>query len=323
MVHTKAIDIYKAIGIALVVVGHVYQNQLSEVIYLFHMPMFFILSGYLFNPNYGLSEYINKKSLSLLIPYITFLLIFTTTLSLKPILHADFAGLIQLWVNAVKGGTYLTGLMTVFWFVTCLLATQSIFAALQKYLNPTALTAVMGLLLLIQYWINFTASSTASWWLGLNALTLSLPLFYLGFICRQKHIFDSAVVGYCVALLWMGLSVHLFIAPQWYQLDMKFAQINSISLVMLYAVSASLSIMFICQKLVQATGIARLLCPLGAASLTIMYLHQPFHFLTKHYLQQNLMIVSLIALLCPLGLHYLFTKKSLLSRCFLGRRVTA
>lgn len=39
----RSLDIMKGIGILLVVFAHVYHN--SGLIYLFHMPLFFILSG--------------------------------------------------------------------------------------------------------------------------------------------------------------------------------------------------------------------------------------------------------------------------------------
>ena len=46
-----SLDILKGIGIILVVVGHMIGNQLyiRPWIYAFHMPLFFMLSGYCFN----------------------------------------------------------------------------------------------------------------------------------------------------------------------------------------------------------------------------------------------------------------------------------
>ena len=42
------IDCIKGIGIFLVVLGHIYKdNYIGQWIYSFHMPLFFMLSGYL------------------------------------------------------------------------------------------------------------------------------------------------------------------------------------------------------------------------------------------------------------------------------------
>lgn len=52
-------DIVKGIGIILVVVGHLYWD-LTQFIYLFHLPLFFFVSGYLYNEEkYGDKPYLN------------------------------------------------------------------------------------------------------------------------------------------------------------------------------------------------------------------------------------------------------------------------
>ena len=45
------LDYAKGIGILLVVLGHIYNNSVKLWIYSFHMPLFFIISGYLLEYN--------------------------------------------------------------------------------------------------------------------------------------------------------------------------------------------------------------------------------------------------------------------------------
>ena len=45
------LDYAKGIGILLVVLGHIYNNNTKLWIYSFHMPLFFIISGYLLEYN--------------------------------------------------------------------------------------------------------------------------------------------------------------------------------------------------------------------------------------------------------------------------------
>ena len=82
------VDIARGIGIILVVVGHAItkdmtlNNSIADIvrflIYTIHMPLFFIISGYLFESNlqkyqgYAQSRYIADKFKSLMIPYIIF-----------------------------------------------------------------------------------------------------------------------------------------------------------------------------------------------------------------------------------------------------------
>lgn len=73
------IDIAKGIGILLVVLAHndlqAYAPFLHKVIYSFHMPLFFFLSGMFFRPEMPFGELIQKRFDSLLKPYF-FTLIF-------------------------------------------------------------------------------------------------------------------------------------------------------------------------------------------------------------------------------------------------------
>lgn len=69
------IDISKGIGIILVVLGHnTIPEKMESWIFSFHMPLFFFLSGYLFNKfKYtSLQSLLIKQSKSLLIPYFVF-----------------------------------------------------------------------------------------------------------------------------------------------------------------------------------------------------------------------------------------------------------
>lgn len=62
------IDCLKGLGIILVVWGHLNLPRAVEIIiYSFHMPLFFFISGYLFkNGNRSYSDYVRKKSKSIL-----------------------------------------------------------------------------------------------------------------------------------------------------------------------------------------------------------------------------------------------------------------
>ncbi|MBI4760810.1 MAG: acyltransferase family protein [Chloroflexota bacterium] len=67
------IDIARGIGILLVVLGHNDFGYISpfahQVIYSFHMPLFFFLSGYFLNTTVGFSDFALKRFNALLKPY--------------------------------------------------------------------------------------------------------------------------------------------------------------------------------------------------------------------------------------------------------------
>ena len=44
------VDLFRAVGIVLMIMGHVgFGNMFSKWIHIFHMPMFFVISGYFFS----------------------------------------------------------------------------------------------------------------------------------------------------------------------------------------------------------------------------------------------------------------------------------
>jgi fucose 4-O-acetylase-like acetyltransferase len=69
----NAIDIAKGIGILLVIVGHTgglpADTYIHHFIYSFHMPLFFILGGFLFKPS-NIGTHIRKDAKRLLLPYV-------------------------------------------------------------------------------------------------------------------------------------------------------------------------------------------------------------------------------------------------------------
>lgn len=71
MQRNRSLDIAKGIGIISVVYGHCGDIFGHYIIYMFHMPLFFFISGCL-HKDRPLTESIQKKLRSLLVPYITF-----------------------------------------------------------------------------------------------------------------------------------------------------------------------------------------------------------------------------------------------------------
>jgi fucose 4-O-acetylase-like acetyltransferase len=82
------LDIARGIGILLVVLGHNDLGALSpfsrQVIYSFHIPLFFFLSGYFINTSVPFVEYLQKRFHTVLKPYLfTILLIYFASVSFE------------------------------------------------------------------------------------------------------------------------------------------------------------------------------------------------------------------------------------------------
>lgn len=63
-------DVAKGIGIILVVFGHLTTNNtISAIIYSFHMPFFFFVSGVFAKPQIRLKDYLIKNTKRTLVPF--------------------------------------------------------------------------------------------------------------------------------------------------------------------------------------------------------------------------------------------------------------
>lgn len=129
------IDMAKGGGIILVVIGHCLNPNsfLNSVIFSFHMPLFFIISGYLFKDNVNTSRFLYKKSIRLLLPYFfTFIIylfadiiidsngtawqIYLRNLSKS---YALGNGLVYSWTDTQPVGPL--------WFIVCLFCAEIVF----------------------------------------------------------------------------------------------------------------------------------------------------------------------------------------------------
>lgn len=77
------VDTAKGIGLILVIMGHLWYDSnipiINRMIYSFHMPMYFVLSGYVINSGKEekLLDFIKKKAIRLLVPAFSFIILTT------------------------------------------------------------------------------------------------------------------------------------------------------------------------------------------------------------------------------------------------------
>lgn len=65
-----SIDIARGIAILAIIIGHMGLYNLNRIVYTFHVPIFFLITGYFVSDNVTIKEIINKRLKTLIIPYI-------------------------------------------------------------------------------------------------------------------------------------------------------------------------------------------------------------------------------------------------------------
>ncbi|TXB63712.1 acyltransferase family protein [Vicingus serpentipes] len=310
------IDIMKGIGIISVVAGHTYIGITKQIIFLFHMPLFFFLGGYLFKTRTNQLQYIKDKSIHLLLPYISFLLLLYFPFyypSASNSFHASS------WFNyfaiPIVGGQALSTIVGVFWFVTCFFVTQQLFNVLTLKFSNLKLQIVLILFLIISY-INSTFY--IDFWLpwNINVVFAAIPFFYIGFLFKNSQLKIKSWL--LITLSTLVFISSFFITTNTY--DMKYAKYGIPFVTFFSSVIIILFIKLISSKIEKYKYISTPFTAIGKASMTIMYLHIPIKLLINYYLTTDKTFTFISAILISFSFHLLFLKFRISSALLLGSK---
>ena len=198
------IDIFRSFGIITMVLGHIgFGAAFDHFIHAFHMPMFFWISGFLFNPDQAKSmtfpAFAAKKAKTLLSPYFAFglghfllmflgLLLIGRGMDWQPLLHL-------LWVN-----TDGLGICGALWFLTALLIADLLFFLLHKYIpGDIAKAFLIGGLALFGNLTKRIFPFTLPYALG--PALVGLGLYCIGYLCRKYE--DQKLLHFAFHLPWL------------------------------------------------------------------------------------------------------------------------
>lgn len=183
----KSYDIAKGIGIILVVLGHLHIPGI-HFIYLFHIPFFFALAGYLYKDKYysslkNILEFIQLKFKRLLIPFIffSFLGLFLHNILVKLHLY-------------IEGATYYSASQFPLKILNTLLLSR-----IEVITSPNWFLKCLFFSLLIITLISYMSAKTKNF--ELSRLVLILCISQIGYYC-YLHDFNVWIIGtICTAVL--------------------------------------------------------------------------------------------------------------------------
>lgn len=283
----RAIDIARGLGILLVVLGHnplVWKDsgEPYRVIFSFHMPLFFFLSGVFFNPSKTLQETIREKADGLLKPYIVILCSFGLLGAIvKKQGLSDYAVGVLLATGGTIGWTPLWFLPHL--FLVVLMSWFLVRAGLERprlghlTLAPLALLLFFGIHTIRVFWqmpVPFLGPAQVMnglpW--SIDLLPVTIPYFMLGhhFSSEARNFTPSASKAAVALLVFFGAHV---LSNQ--TIDLNNRQYDGF----VFPVLASLSGMYLtlaAAHALQFTGAtARILAMFGSASLLVLIFHWP------------------------------------------------
>ena len=262
---SDAMNIAKGIGIVLMVAGHT--GFPWNFIGLFHMPLFFIISGYFFNATYvdDKKKFIAKRVKRLYMPFVAWNVLFL-------ILHNILYGW-GIYQDAYQRSDYGIHLLKILcftrpepffhplWFLKSLFISSCIllfvFHATKRSKHRETVRGIIFFVLLCAGWL-------IKWQLGHFAYDihreLMVPsLIYLGYAVRHWHLLDKRP-NWLVALLFFGA---LYICSKYFTFAVVDAEIvnplvflivSSLGFYMVYAFSFYLLKIGLLRKLFVAIG---------------------------------------------------------------------
>ena len=262
------LDVAKGIGIICVVVGHL-TPYAYQAIYLFHMPLFFVLAGMMssHSPKAKLKEKLERLGR----PYLSFLLLIWVIPAILQLAagKATSSDFFLDMVRAAWGGELLFGSAAVFWFPGAY-AGMIIFAALfcgnTRTFSPILAIAIVAVAYVLSY-----AFPSLHFPLALNVAPIAFVYYLFGrHLLRAKFAQKSPIyVGTAIA----GAVGAIGVAKGWFPtLSLKYADYG-MPIVTVIASLASAAAIILLAELIARTALAPVLSLLGRASLFIMYTH--------------------------------------------------
>ena len=197
------IDAAKGFGILLVILGHIsgIPEAVYKIIYSFHMPLFFIISVYLYNEEkykrISVIKAIIIKARSYLLPYYIFAFInLIIQVLIKAVIYKNSVRSILLYsIDMIKGiilccDTHTTTLpnCTTIWFLMCLFVASSLFICIIKNTNKIVSAILFLICMLISYSISFFLGINLP--LKIDSALMASGFLYLGYIYRKTNLLN-------------------------------------------------------------------------------------------------------------------------------------
>lgn len=286
--HLEWLDVLKGLGIISVVWGHS-GSSYGYLMFMFHMPLFFFISGYLYKPRTDQSWLKNAaaRSKHLLIPYIFYLSLITLMSLVLAMRTGHPLSTAVNWTALLLGGSMLAGNYATFWFVTCLFVVQIGYDLLRRKIQARWLRFIIvaGFYLLAHWESSFHQDVFVPW--NADVAMFAISFYALGNAFRIKKwleehrkrlvLITSAVV-YCV-LFFSAYALHYID----FGLDLKHRQYYYFGSSVLTPLTITIILAGLSLLLTKWPVTRKILCSLGRASMPVMYLHLVVGNVIKRY----------------------------------------
>jgi fucose 4-O-acetylase-like acetyltransferase len=291
------IDAIRGITILLVVFGHTdIPVWLNETLRTFRMPLFFLVSGYLFSSRKyvnNIKELLKQRFWSLLVPYfsasVVFFLFWVTLFILKP---TDG----QVWYKPLIGMFYgndpggWLGLNGPLWFLVCLFCAQVIYSITLRYTQRFSTPIRVSVFILIGV-LGFLISKIVFLPWSFDIAMVAVTFMYVGGLFKEHKLLEKLKP---MSITLFGSLLIFIVSSQFNSaVDMDYRIYGNLILFYAGGVSGSILVMMITKIIINSKIIGQALSYLGKESLTILIFHRGFCFVILSYIDNQFFGMSI------------------------------
>ena len=272
------IDIARGIGIIAVLYGHaVSGDSIRHILYAFHMPLFFFLSGVVFRPQKykRFFPFFWKNIVTLLIPYCIFaVLSYLVWLSGRSDLPSsiDIGGHL---LNIIYGNSSALFFNVVLWFLPCLFMTKVLFWGIYKVFPNSKPLAIVLIIISIFGYIFSLLFPGIKLPLGTETAITAVVFFGVGYLwytheqsISQKISLSNPILIFILLMIMISLAQINF-QMYGYQIDMRLNRYSNFFLFYIAALSGIFAVVLFSLKI----NSQRILEYIGKNSLILFVWH--------------------------------------------------
>jgi fucose 4-O-acetylase-like acetyltransferase len=265
----------RGIGIGFVILGHMaFPPTVMCLIYAFHVPLFFIVTGYLFSSSKSAGEMIWAKAKGLLVPYyafsaLMFLLLLCFSGDQVPVCLDGRTCREALWPTVL--GTL--PVIETTWFLPCLFATSIVAIPLSRLAGWKRQVFVMAACVMM------AQLGTSYQWPGmpyrLNSVPMGVSFLLIGMLIRRQSKWENE--RGCKFVFAAGLCAVLFIPlALWHgRVDMNSNRLGCAAVFLMTGTLGTVMVFSTCRFLEVSKSVVLMpLAYLGRRSLLILVTHE-------------------------------------------------
>lgn len=176
------IDMAKGYGMIAVILAHLKIGDLGLWIYTFHLPLFFLLSGYVFSAKDNFVVFFKKKCRSMLVPYFGLgipMLVFHLVYN-YPEKHFTYEACKKLVIDFIEQKRLWT-----VWFLACLFVLNFVFYFAVRLIKSDILLAILSVAAVITGLTYYKHGGEPVYW-NADTCLMAFPFFFAGYFYK-KH----------------------------------------------------------------------------------------------------------------------------------------